>query len=254
MEDSHRCRPYHANKRQYTSPNHGDHHGKLSVPHTSAAAVVLNQTDLLELILTWLNLPALRLLKAVNKRFVASARRTLLSPSWLALENGNNLYHFRRLFASMSSFELPMRVVLEHFSPDNEKWSHTHATLLHIRVKRHGRGHKARLVPLEILLEVEGEGLHEDPVRLQCCASGIGYDNHYTRRVAWDLSTMGCVVKEANMGLGLIRPVLSELSEACCKLCEPPVVGSTLAEIILRNGVRLPTSNTKRIKIRNQRF
>eukprot|EP00966_Prymnesium_polylepis_P155525 3592439-Prymnesium_polylepis.2 len=76
-------------------------------------------------------------------------------------------------------------------------------------------------------LVVDGEGLHEDPVRLQshgCCL--------HTRLQAWDLSAGASIVAEENMGLGLLRPVLSEMSQNCEAMREPPVVGPTVAELL----------------------
>lgn len=208
-----------------------ENHSTPRAKKASAAAGVVDQMDLLELIFTRLNLPALRLLKAVNKRFAASARRTLLSPSWLSRGNGTNLHAFRRLFASICTFSLPLRVVIESFCPDTQDWSYINATLLHLRVKRHGRGLDACLVPLEILVEIEGEGLHEDPDSI-LQHSRTGGSRIYTRKLAWDLSILGGIVEERDNGLGLLRPILEELSHACHAMGEPPVVGPTLAEML----------------------
>jgi hypothetical protein len=201
---------------------------------TTAAAVFFQQQDLLQLALQHLDLPALRLLKATNRCVASAARRVLCGAEWLATNNAKNLHDMRRLFASKRAFQLPLRVVLERFCPRTGTWTRRQGTLLHLKAKPCGGRHERRFYPVEIRLVVDGEGLHEDPVRLRshgCCL--------HTRLQAWDLSTGASIVAEENMGLGLLRPVLSEMSRNCGAMHEPPVVGPTIAELLSVGGLGL---------------
>jgi hypothetical protein len=181
-----------------------------AITPATAAAVFFQQQDLLQLALQHLDLPALRLLKATNRCVASAARRVLCSAEWLATNNAKNLHDVRRLFASKRAFQLPLRVVLERFCPRTGTWTRKQGTLLHLKAKPCGGRHERRFYPVEIRLVVDGEGLHEDPVRLHshgCCL--------HTRLQAWDLSAGASIVAEENMGLGLLRPALSEMSENC---------------------------------------
>ena len=181
-----------------------------------------------------MDLPALRLLKATNRCVASAARRVLCSAEWLVTNNAKNLQDVRRLFASKRAFQLPLCVVLERFCPRTGTWTRKQGTLLHLKAKPCGGRHERRFYPVEIRLVVDGEGLHEDPVRLRshgCCL--------HTRLQAWDLSAGASIVAEENMGLGLLRPVLSEMSRNCGAMHEPPVVGPTIAELLSVGGLGL---------------
>jgi len=195
----------------------------------SAASRVFEQPELLELILRHMALPALRMIKATNRCIASSTRDMLLAPSWMVANSGKNLYDIRRLFASKRDFKLPMRVVIERLCPKTGTWTYKLGTLLRIRAKKYGdRKHGRTLQPVEIGLEVDGEGLHENPTRLLshgCCL--------YTRVQPWELSLQASITEEDNMGLGLIRPVLSEMVGICRALNEHPIVGLTVAELLL---------------------
>jgi hypothetical protein len=207
--------------------------GQPPAPPSTAAAAVFEHAELLELVMSSLDLPALRLLKPTNRCVASVARRVLRSPAWLAAGGAENLHDVRRLFASQQSFKLPMRVVLERFCPRSGAWSRTLATLVHLRAKRCGSQRECRFRPLEVRLIVDGEGLHEGVERL--CSHG---GSLYTRLQAWDLSENASIVEEGGTGLGLVRPVLSELLPSCDALREPPVVGSTVAELLSVGGIR----------------
>eukprot|EP00966_Prymnesium_polylepis_P228337 5284712-Prymnesium_polylepis.1 len=62
----------------------GGEYGDYDLHVDTAAAAVFHQRDLVWLVLRHLNLPALRLLKPLNKCVAAAARRVLLSTEWLA--------------------------------------------------------------------------------------------------------------------------------------------------------------------------
>ena len=193
----------------------------------NAAACVFEQAELLELILRHLDVPALRLLKPVNQSVANVARRLLLAPSWLQLNDFGNLRHIRRVFASKRAFKLPLRVALEHFCCRTGIWTHKFGTLLRLKVKRRKTANGPYIWPTEILLEIDGEGLHET---MDC----IGLLGRFTRLQAWDFShETASIVEEQHDGLGLVRPVLAELVKSCGALCQPPVVGPSLAELIL---------------------
>ena len=201
----------------------------------SAASRVFEQPELLELILRHMALPALRMLKATNRRIASSTRDMLMAPSWLVANSGKNLHDIRRLFASRRDFKLPMRVVIERLCPKTGTWTYKLGTLLRIRAKKYGdRKHGRTLQPVEIGLEVDGEGLHENPTRLLshgCCL--------YTRVQPWELSIHeASITEEDNMGLGLIRPVLPEMVESCRALNEHPIVGLTVAELLLDGDLK----------------
>ena len=207
-------------------------HRTTAITPATAAAVFFQQQDLLQLALQHLDLPALRLLKATNHCVASAARRVLCGAEWLATNNAKNLHDVRRLFASKRAFQLPLRVVLERFCPRTGTWTRRQGTLLHLKAKQCGSRHERRFYPVEIRLVVDGEGLHEDPVRLRshgCCL--------HTRLQAWDLSVGASIVAEENMGLGLLRPVLSEMSRNCEAMHEPSVVGPTVAELLRVGGL-----------------
>ena len=202
----------------------------------SAAAEVFQQRDLLELVLRHLDLPALRMLRPIN-RFVASlACRVVCSARWLAIPK--NLYDARRLFASRRRFSLPLRVALERFCPRTRTWTRSLGTLHHLHVGHLGPKHDRHFFPLEIQLAIDGEGLYEDPGRLQV------YSSH-TRLVAWDLTHNGSIREETHVGLGLLRPVLSEMVASCSALHEPVIVGATVAELLLAGGLSTQASSRK---------
>jgi hypothetical protein len=217
-----------------TDMSHGE--GRAAFVPSNAAASVFENDELLQLILHALDLPALRLLKATNRCVASVARRLLCSPDWLAAgsASGRNLHDARRLFASKRAFKLPMRVAIERYCPRTGAWTRSLGTLLHLRVGASGSRHDRRFWPIELRLAVDGEGLHEDPARLLSHGGCI-----HTRLQAWGLSAGASIVQEENAGLGLVRPVVGELSRSCAALHEPPVVGPTVAELLSVRGLTL---------------
>ena len=204
----------------------------------SAAAEVFQQRDLLELVLRHLDLPALRMLRPIN-RFVASlACRVVCSARWLAIPK--NLHDARRLFASRRRFTLPLRVALERFCPRTRTWTRSLGTLHHLHVGHLGPKHDRHFFPLEIQLAIDGEGLYEDPGRLQ-----MYHGTGHTRLQAWDLTSQASIFEETHMGLGLLRPVLSEMVASCSALHEPVIVGATVAELLLAGGLSTQASSRK---------
>ena len=223
----------HATSKQLTNSTHG---GRGEALPPTAASFVFQNAELVELILHTLDLPALRLLKTTCRSVASVARRVICSPEWLAAgsTSARNLYDIRRLFSSKRAFKLPMRVVIERYNPRSGAWTRLLGTLLHLRVGSSGRRDERHFWPVELRLEVDGEGLHEDPLRLLSHGNCL-----YTRLQSWDLSACASIVSEENAGLGLLRPVLGELALSCAALHEPPIVGPTVAELLSARGLAL---------------
>ena len=198
----------------------------------SAAAVVFQQRDLLELILRHLDLPALRMLRPTNRCAASIACRVVCSAVWLAVPQ--NLNDVRRVFASRRRFKLPLRVALERFCLRSRTWTRSLGTLHRLRVGHSGPKHDRTFFPVEIQLSIDGEGMHEDPDRLLKHAGA-----QHTRLQAWDLSCGASIVDEKDMGLGLLRPVLSEMVIGCGALQQPVIVGATVAELLHVGGLSL---------------
>lgn len=198
----------------------------------SAAAVVFQQRDLLVLILRHLDLPALRMLRPTNRCAASIACLVVCSAVWLAVPQ--NLNDVRRVFASKRRFKLPLRVALERFCPRTRTWSRSLGTLHRLRVGHQGPKHDRTFFPVEIQLAIDGEGMHEGPDRLLQHGGA-----QHTRRLAWDLSLYGSIVDEKDMGLGLLRPVLSEMVIGCGALKQSVIVGATVAELLHVGGLSL---------------
>ena len=198
----------------------------------SAAAAVFQQRDLLELILRHLDLPALRMLRPISRCVASLACRVVCSAEWLAPPP--NLCEVRRVFASKKRFKLPLRVALERFCPRTRTWTRSLGTLHHLSALPVGPKHDRTFFPVELQLAVDGEGLHEDPARLT-----KGWGARHTRLQAWDLTSGASIVEDEDQGLGLLRPVLSEMVLGCGALQQPVVVGATVAELLRVGGLSL---------------
>lgn len=202
---------------------------KKSEGDTGPADIVLGTRELLMLVFTHLDLPAMRLLKATNKTFASSARRVFFSKEWLAYEVAGlktNMDYLRKMFERKRGFALPLRVVLEKYT---DGWTWKFGTLHYLRVRTVPvKGQEDRIVPVDMRLVVDGEGLHESPERI----SNAGYSRIHA---GIDAPLWG----DNKFGLGCIRPVLEELVPHCVSMGVEPVVGTTLFNLLRVKELKL---------------